>query len=60
MGHVVVIWVMYLMMDFIYVGTKAATTGQRYCIDGAGALIFKPQQDGSGRGDIVMGDFATT
>ena len=36
---------------FIYVGTKAATTGQRYCIDGA-ALIFKPQ-DGSGD---IMGD----
>jgi peptide-methionine (R)-S-oxide reductase len=35
----------------IYVGTAAAKTGKRYCIDGA-ALIFKPE-DG---GPEVMGD----
>jgi len=30
---------------WIYVGTEAAKTGQRYCIDGA-ALIFKPKDGG--------------
>ncbi|CAB9530411.1 Peptide methionine sulfoxide reductase MsrB [Seminavis robusta] len=30
---------------WVYVGTSAAKTGQRYCIDGA-ALIFKPQDGG--------------
>lgn len=30
---------------WVYVGTSAAKTGQRYCIDGA-ALIFKPEDGG--------------
>jgi len=36
---------------WIYRGTSAATTGKRYCIDGA-ALIFKPE----GAGEDVFGD----
>lgn len=36
---------------WIYVGTQAGKTGERYCIDGA-ALVFKPR-DG---GDDVFGD----
>ena len=36
---------------FIYVGTQASKTGNRFCIDGA-ALIFKPQDGGT----EVLGD----
>lgn len=38
---------------WVYVGTQASKTGQRFCIDGA-ALVFKPK-DG---GDQVFGDVA--
>jgi len=40
---------------FLYVGTPAAKSGKRYCIDGA-ALVFKPE-DGS---DNVFGDTPPT
>lgn len=36
---------------FLFVGTPAFATGERYCIDG-GALFFEPK----GEGDIVHGD----
>lgn len=39
---------------FLFPGTPAIVTGQRYCIDGA-ALAFVPK-DGRGGIDIVMGD----
>ena len=37
---------------FLFPGTAAFVTGQRYCIDGA-ALVFQPKDDG---GDEVRGD----
>lgn len=41
---------------FLFVGTPAAKTGQRYCIDGA-ALLFAPQlQKSSEKLEIVRGD----
>jgi peptide-methionine (R)-S-oxide reductase len=45
---------------WIYTGTSAAQTGNRYCIDGA-ALIFQPQDyvegsGGDGKTDLVFGD----
>lgn len=38
---------------FLFVGTEAAVTGKRYCIDGA-ALVFYPEGDGGS--DPVRGD----
>lgn len=35
---------------YLFIGTAAAVTGQRYCIDGA-ALLFDPNDDSRGSGD---------